>query len=363
MNTMPEQMRAAVFYKPYQFKIENVDIPKIGPNDVLIKVKYCGICGTDYHIYNGSFPIANTPLIPGHEFSGIAAQKGAEVAPVNIGDSVTADINMSCEQCYFCRRGQKFFCPHLSQMGVHVAGAFAEYIKVPQRYIHKLPKDMSFENGAYVEPLACVVHAHERINIRLGSSVAIIGAGAMGLTHAQIAKLRGASNIIMSEINPSRLERAREIVVDHVIDVGKVDFEQEILKLTEGRGIDYVIEAVGSISTYKQALKVLGRGGTLLAYGAAPATETMEIKPFDIYNREFTIVGSYAGSYGTWAEAISLLQSKRFDLGMIITKKIPLEELPTLLEKEDRTQIKVLVSPELQENSINGRQKPYSREV
>jgi len=341
---MKNEMIAAVLQNREEVRIEHIPIPKVGENDVLIKVKCCAICGTDPHIYKGRFP-SPLPLVLGHEFSGEVAETGSAVTSVNVGDKVTADINISCGTCYYCRMGQKLFCKDIVQLGVHIHGAFAEYVKVPASNVYKLPDEMTWEEGAYVEPLACAINGQERANIRLGSTVAIIGAGPMGLAHAILARLNGASKVIITEMNQTRLQKARDLGVDHVIDASKMDSTKAIYELTNGVGADVVFEAVGSVPTYKQAFEVVRKGGTLVAYGAAPANATIDIKPFDIYSKELTIVGSYAGTYERWIKAINMISSKRFVPGDIISKVIPLEQVVEgILEAEgNKDTIKIIV--------------------
>ncbi|WP_083676061.1 zinc-dependent alcohol dehydrogenase family protein [Paenibacillus sp. FSL H8-0548] len=320
------KMLAAVTYGAEDTRIVEVDVPSIQADEILIAVKRCGICGTDPHIYRGHFPVP-LPLIQGHEFSGEVVEIGASVKTVVIGDRVTADINISCGKCYFCRMGQKLFCKEIEQIGVHINGAFAEYIKVPESNVYKLPKEMSWEEAAYIEPLACVIRGQDRANITIGSTVAIIGAGPMGLVHAQLAKMNGASKVIISEMNQARIEKARQLGIDHVVDASQVDPVQAVYDLTEQRGADFVIEAVGAVPTYQQAFQMVRRGGTLVTYGAAPAHAVLEIKPFEIYSKELTIVGSYAGTYDTWVKAINLISSKRFQPATIISKTVPLSSV------------------------------------
>lgn len=339
-----KKMKAAVLNDDEDLRIEKVDIPTIGSEEVLISVEYCGVCGTDNHLYKGNFP-SPKPLILGHEFSGVVAEVGNNVSNVKKGDKVTADINMSCGVCYYCRTGNKLFCNDVKQLGVHIDGAFAEYIKAPASNVYKIPDEMSLFKGAFIEPLACVVHGQERTNITLGSSVAIIGAGTMGLTHAALAKLNGASRVIISEMNPERISKAKEMGVDYVINAKEVDPVEEVMRLTDGRGADYVIEAVGSIPTYTQAFKMVKRGGSLTVYGAAPADAEMTIKPFEIYSKELTIVGTYAGTYDTWVKAIELLKTNRFDPTPLISKTISLDELENELKSPDPSSIKTFVSP------------------
>ncbi|NJN97648.1 MAG: zinc-dependent alcohol dehydrogenase family protein [Anaerolineales bacterium] len=347
MSSLPSTMKAAVFYGPNDLRLEQVPTPTIGENEVLLKVDMCGICGTDVHIFRGHFPAPNLPLIPGHEFAGHVVAVGSKVDHVKTDDYVTADINISCGHCYFCRRQQKLFCPQIRQIGVHMHGGLAEYVKAPASSIYHIPTELSPQQGAYIEPLACAVHGQDRANIRPGSSVAIIGGGPMGLAHIQLAKLKGAAPIICSELNPIRLQKAQEMGADAIINANETDPVETVLLLTEGRGADYVIEAVGSIHTYQQAFQMVRRGGTVVAYGAAPNTASLDLKPFDIYSKELTIVGSYAGTYETWPEAIALIQGGRFDPNKIITQIAPLAEIVEALitAEKNKDVIKIQVQP------------------
>lgn len=347
MSKLPSMMKAAVLYGPNDLRVERVPLPAIDGNEVLLKVDMCGICGTDVHILRGGFPVPNLPLIPGHEFAGHVVATGDAVDFVKPGDYVTADINLACGHCYFCRRQQKLFCEQIRQIGVHTDGALAEYVKAPAAAVYHVPEELSPRQGAYIEPLACAVHGQRRADIQPGSSVAIIGAGPMGLAHITLAKLKGAAPIIVTELNPTRLEKARAMGADHVVDAGAEDGVEAVRRLTGGRGADYVIEAVGSIATYRQAFAMVRRGGTLLAYGAAPSTAAMELKPFDIYSKELTIVGSYAGTYSTWPEAIALIRAGRFNPEEIVTEVVPLEDIVGAIETVEKNKdvIKIQVSP------------------
>ncbi len=347
MGQLPSTMKAAVFYGPNELKVERVPVPEVGPHDVLLKVDMCGICGTDVHILRGSFPAPNLPLIPGHEFAGHVVATGEAVDHVKTGDYVTADINLACGHCYFCRRQQKLFCEQIRQIGVHTHGALAEYVKAPAAAVYHVPEELSPQQSAYIEPLACAVRGQERADIQPGSSVAIIGAGPMGLAHIQLAKLKGAAPIIATEMNRVRLDKAREMGADYVVDAGAEDAVESVRALTEGRGADYVIEAVGSIPTYKQAFEMVRRGGTLVAYGAAPSTASLDLRPFDIYSKELTIVGSYAGTYEAWPEAIALIQGGRFNPEDIVTEIAPLDDIVEAIETVEKNKdvIKIQIRP------------------
>lgn len=340
-------MKAAVFRGPNDLKVEQVPVPAVGEDEVLLHVDMCGICGTDVHILRGSFPAPNLPLIPGHEFAGHVVAVGKQVDHVKLDDYVTADINLACGRCYFCRRQQKLFCDHIRQIGVHTHGALAEYVKAPASAIYHVPDELSAKQSAYIEPLACAVHGQDRANIKPGSSVVIIGGGPMGLAHVALAKLKGAYPIIVTEMNHVRLAKASELGADHAIDAGTEDPVQAVLAKTGGRGADYVIEAVGSVPTYRQAFEMVRRGGTLVAYGAAPSTAAIDVKPFDIYSKELTIVGSYAGTYDAWPAAIALIQGGRFNPETIVTQVVPLEDIVGAIEtvEQNKDAIKIQISP------------------
>jgi 2-desacetyl-2-hydroxyethyl bacteriochlorophyllide A dehydrogenase len=344
---LPDTMSAAVFHGPDDLRIEEVPVPVAGPDEVVIKVDICGICGTDVHILRGHFPVPNLPLIPGHEFSGRVAQIGAGIEQVSLDDFVTADINIGCERCYYCRHQLRMFCPQLSQIGVHRHGAFAEYVKAPAAAVYRLPNDMSPEHAAYVEPLACAVHGQERADLRPGSTVVIIGGGPMGLVHIQLSRLRGATRIIATELNPTRRAKAAELGADVVLDPATEDAVAVVRELTDGRGADCVIEAVGSVRTYRDAFEMVRVGGTVVAYGAAPSDQELALRPFDIYSKELTIVGSYAGTYATWPDAIELIRAGRFDPDKIISNVVPLADVVRGIEaaESDKDVIKTQVRP------------------
>jgi 2-desacetyl-2-hydroxyethyl bacteriochlorophyllide A dehydrogenase len=337
-------MQAAVFHGPDDLRVEEVERPTAGPGEVLLRVERCGICGTDSHIVRGHFPAPNLPLIIGHEFSGTVVDVGSGVTHVEPGDRATADINIACGTCYFCRHGNKLFCPYVRQLGVHDAGGMAEYVAAPAGNVYKLPDSMPFDHAAFIEPLACAIHGQDRIGVDVGETVLVIGAGPMGLAHVAMSRLHGAAQVIVSEPDPARRERARKLGSDVEVDPlsGGLD---EVMQATGGRGADVVIEAVGSARTYTQAIDLARRGGRVLAYGAAPADATIEIRPFDIYSKELTIVGSYAGTYETWPKAIDLISSGRFDPNQLIDSVRPLTDVMHAIEslETDKSVVKVQV--------------------
>ena len=340
-------MRAAVFHGIGDLRVDDVPVPAIGDDEVLVRVELCGICGTDVHIVKGTFPPGHAPITLGHEFAGRVVSAGAQAAGVEVGALVTADIAVSCGACSFCRHGQRLLCAEVGQIGVHRDGAFAEYVAVPASLVHPLPAGMTAGQGAYVEPLACVLHGHERAAIAAGSSVVVVGAGPMGLLHVRLARLRGAALLICSEPHQGRSRLAGRLGADIVIDPSVIDPVEAVLEATGGRGADVVIEAVGSIPTYRQAFRMVRRGGTVLAFGAAPSGATMPFSPFDVYSRELTVVGSYAATYGTYEDAIALIGSGRVEVDSTVSRVQQLGEIVSAIRsiETDPDVVKIQIRP------------------
>ncbi len=330
---MGETMKAAVVENPNKLVVKQVPVPEIGDDEVLIKVKYTGICGTDWSIFTGKYSADRLPMIPGHEFSGVIAKVGKNAMSLHEGDRVTADINMSCGYCFYCRRGQKLMCPEFTQLGIHVDGTYAEYVKAPWEQVHSLPENLDFLKGAFIEPISCVIHSAKAMQVEMGSSVAILGSK-LGMLHAAVARHRGAAPVILLGRNEKRLEMARQMGADYVINVKQVkDPVEEVKKLTEGRGADFVIEAVGTPETYELAFAMVRPGGTLAAFGITGVDDIMRIKPFEIVLGERRIVGSCAGVGNDWNDAIALLQYERIKPQLLFSMVVPLEELQVALEE------------------------------
>jgi threonine dehydrogenase-like Zn-dependent dehydrogenase len=351
---MANMMKAAVFEQVGVIKVKEVPVPEISDYEVLIQVKNTGICGTDWSIYNGWYSADKLPMIPGHEFSGVIAKLGKNVKGLKEGDRVTADINMSCGTCFYCIRGEKLLCDNFTQLGIHTDGTFAEYVKAPAAQIHILPDNMSFEEGAFIEPVSCVIHAAKAMDANLGSSVAIIGCG-LGVLHARMAVLRACAPVIIFGDNRKRLQIAKDMGADYAIHIDDIDDPvAEVLKLTGGRGADYVIEAVGTVKTYEQAFAMLRRGGRLSAFGITGEQDIMNIRPFEFVLGEKKITGSCAGVGSDWPDAMTLISNGRIDPKPLFSLKIPLEDLEWALHelRKDPSLFKIFVSPEITEKEV-----------
>ena len=324
-------MKAALFEGPGILRIADIPVATVGPSDALIRVHRCGLCGTDSHIWRGIFPIEGAPRVLGHEFSGELAEIGTPTPGLVPGTRVVTDINIGCGACDYCQRGRRLQCSSLRQIGVHFDGAFAEFVKVPIDAVRVIPSDMSYETAALVEPLACSIHGQERVSIQAGEVVVILGSGPMGLLHCMLSRLRGASVIVTSEINELRRAYALAAGADRSVGGSLEEIKQALFEETGMEGADVVIESVGATQTYLSALQLARPGGRVLFFGAAPAGTALEIEPLDVYRRELSLVGSYAGSYGSWLDAIALLHAGRLPVGDMVTSVVPLEELPSAL--------------------------------
>lgn len=347
-------MVAAVQEAPGKLVIKEVPVPVIGDDEVLIQVKFTGICGTDWSIYTGLYSADQLPLIPGHEFSGVIAQVGRNAKGLKEGDRVTADINMSCGHCFYCRRGQKLMCPEFSQLGIHMDGTYADFVKVPWGNVHQLPDNLDLMTGAFIEPVSCVIHSAKALDVKLGSSVAIIGSG-LGILHAAVSVYKGAAPVIVVGRNKKRLEAARNMGADITIDVDEVDDPVALVRsYTGGRGADYAIEAVGKTDTYQQALEMVRPGGTVAAFGITGLNDKIEIRPYDIVLGEKAIVGSCAGVGQDWNDAIALLEYGRIKPDILFSKIVPVRGYEAALKelRDNRNYTKVFVAPDAEEEAI-----------
>lgn len=342
-------MRAQVLERPYHYELKEVPIPEINDDEVLVKVKYCGICGSDWGSYTGKYEdeVACIPLTTGHEVFGTIAKVGKNAQNIQVGDRVTYDICITCGTCYHCRTGQPLLCSNFKQIGIHTDGGFAEYVKVPWKNIYKVPDDVSDECAAFVEPLTACLNASRKMDAVMGRSVVVIGAG-LGIMHAQLAKLRGAAPVIVVDMNQDRLNIAKKVCADYVINAREEDVEQRVLELTNGVGADYVLEAVGRSSTYEQAFRLIRKGGKLEAFGICSDDDMAQLPPAQFVTSEKKISGSCAGIGYDWGDVLTLLQYKRVDPMPLISAIVPLEELEQTVNEIQKNPklIKVLVSPE-----------------
>lgn len=352
---MNKTMRAQVVEAPGRMVLKEVPVPRISDDEVLVKVRMCGICGTDPKIYSGEYASEYLPFIPGHEFWGVIEQAGKNAEGLKIGDRVSADICLVCGTCYFCKRNEFLLCEKFTQLGIHTDGAFAEYVKVPWKNCYPIPDSVDNYSAAFIEPMTAVLEASKKMDLKIASSIAVIGCG-LGILHAAMAKLRGAAPVIIIGDSKNRLAMAKKMnVADYYIDITEgADPVAEVMKITGGIGADYVLEAVGTPATYEQAFRMLRRGGTLEAFGVVGKGRTASFEPYEFVLGEKKVRGSVAGFGNDWGEVIKLLAHGRIDPTPLFSQVVPLEELEDALHelKADKEIIKMFVSPEIKERII-----------
>lgn len=340
-------MKSAVFYGKHDLRVEDSPMPKIGPEDVLIQVKACGVCGTDVHIYEGDKGAADVtpPTILGHEFSGIVTEVGSDVTNCKPGDRVCIDPNCYCGKCDFCRNGIAHFCTDMIGYGTTVNGGFAEYCSVNQRQVYKLGDHTTFEQGAMTEPVACCLHGIDMCNIQPGSTVVVIGGGMIGLLMLQLARLAGAARTALLEPVESKRAVAKQLGADICIDPIHEDVKA-VLAAAGMTWVNTVIECVGRTSTIEQAIDIVGNKGTVMMFGLTKPDDTIAIKPFTVFQKEIELKASYINPY-TQKRALELIDSGRLDVSSMVYAVASLEELADILAKPElRANGKYIISPE-----------------
>lgn len=340
-------MKSAVFYGKHDLRVEEHEMPKVGPKDVLIQVKACGVCGTDVHIYEGDKGAAEVtpPTILGHEFSGVIAEVGSEVTNYKAGDRVCIDPNCYCGACEPCRNGVVHYCEHMIGYGTTVNGGFAEYCAVNERQVYKLGDNTSFEQGAMTEPVACCLHGMDMCEIRPGHQVVVIGGGMIGLLMLQLSRLAGAAKVALLEPVESKREVGKKLGADICIDPIHEDVKAR-LKEEGMTWVNTVIECVGRPSTIEQAIDIAGNKAVVMMFGLTKPDETISVKPFEIFRKELVLKASYINPY-TQKRALDLIDSGRLDVSSMVYEVADFDELADILSNPElRAKGKYIISPE-----------------
>ena len=327
-------MKAAVYHGPGDLRVEEVPVRKLKDNEVKIQVKYCGICGTDIHIFHGDGGCCDVtpPLVPGHEFSGVVAEVGAGVKAVKVGDRVTGDPNDMCGECYFCKNGMQHFCKNNIGIGTTVDGGFAEYVIMREKQVYKLSDELNFIEAAMAEPISCCLHGIDLCNIKAGDTVLVMGGGPIGMIMMQLAKNAGASKVIMSEPVEEKREQALKLGATKTIDPLHEDVEAVLAEYCEN--VNVVIECVGNVHTQADAVRFAGKGATIMYFGLAAPEESFPIRPDDIFKKELHITSSYINPY-SFERAIQILESGTVELESLITNVVPLDDIADVFTKPE----------------------------
>ena len=330
-----------------KFEVKEMELAPLDEHEVLVRNKACGVCGTDVHIYHGEAGSAEVtpPIVLGHEFAGIVEDVGAEVTVVKPGDHVTLDPNMYCGKCMPCRMGNKQNCEHLFALGVNVNGGCAEYAVCPDTQCFKVSENIPFEEAAMAEPLACVIHGIDQADIRPGQTVLVVGGGMIGLLMVQMAKLSGASTVILSEPVEMRRKIGMEIGANAAIDPIHEDISARIREISGRDGADVVIECVGKPFAVEQAIQAAGAHAKIVLFSVPAVDATVSLPLFEIFRKELQICGSRINP-DTHQRAVNLINSGKLELAKLITHRYGLENLEDAIHMQMGSEsIKVVVCP------------------
>lgn len=331
---MSTTMRAAVLYGVQDLRVEDVPRPQLtAPHQALVRVRAVGICGSDIHYWQhgriGDF-VVREPLILGHEAAGEIVAVGAAVTHLKPGQRVAIEPGYPDGVCRFCREGRYNLCPDVIFMATPpVNGAFCEYVVWPADFLYPLPDNLSLEEGALVEPLSVAIHAVRRTGLQPGQTVAILGAGPIGLCALAVALAGGATTTIVTDTVPSRLKLAQQLGASHILPVGADNF-QEIMDITGGAGVDICLECAGAIAAIELALRITRRGGVVQLVGM-PAETHPALPIYELISRELSVGGLFRYAH-TYPAGIALLASGKVSLQSLITHHFSLEETPQAMQ-------------------------------
>jgi 2-desacetyl-2-hydroxyethyl bacteriochlorophyllide A dehydrogenase len=345
---LPKTMKAAVLHQPEHLTVEEVPVPQIGDNEVLIELKACGVCGSDVLAYHGGHPRATYPRILGHEFSGVVCRLGGTVDKIAVGMRVTSTMEIQCGQCWACRYGHLNHCQSGRSIGFSANGGMAEYMKAPARNVLQLPDNIDFEVGAIAETLAVGYNAIRlKAQAGAGDIVVILGAGPVGMDVLACARASG-TYIIISDVMKNRLDIAKAMGADRAVCTAEEDLAKVVSEATNGRGADVVVETVGSTDaeTVYQAVELTRARGTIVIMGTN--AENRSAFPVTTFKeKEMTMIGSRGIPFDALDRALMLLGQERVNLKPVITHRFPLEKINEAMrtaEHEKDKALKILIT-------------------
>ncbi len=341
-------MRVAMYYNNRDVRLEEMPVPQIGPGELLIRIEASGICGSDVMEW---YRRDKVPLVLGHEIAGEVVEVGEGVRQYKKGDRVSASHHVPCNTCRYCLRGHHTVCETLRQTHFD-PGGFAEYVRLPSinvdRGVYPLPDDVSFEEATFIEPLACVFRSLRMARFQPGQTVLVIGSGIAGLLHVHLAKALGAARIVATDIVESRLEAARKLGADTVLDA-REDVPLRLREVNDGWLADLVLVCTGARSAQIQGMESVERGGTVLFFAPTDPGVTVPLSINDLFFRnDITLTTSYAGSPGDHVEALELIRLRRLRVKEMVTHRFGLAEIGEgfKLVAEARDSIKVIIEPQ-----------------
>ena len=343
-------MKALLLSEYKKLSVVDMPTPEIGDDDVLVRVRACGICGSDIHGYDGSTGRRIPPLVMGHEAAGVIEHTGRGVQGFKAGDRVTFDSTVSCGKCDFCKSGRINLCDNRTVLGVSCGeyrrhGAFAEYVSVPARILYKLPDSLPFERAALIEAVSIAVHAVSRHVPKPDDTVVVVGSGMIGVLVIQVLKEKGCRNIVAVDLDNDKLALAQRMGAARTLNPADGDVTAAVRDLTGGRGADASFEVVGHGNTVLTAIRSLRKGGTVVLVGNL--SPKVELPLQEVVSREISVLGSCASS-GEIPECIDLLARGAVNVDPLISLKATLDDAPGLFERlygGDKNLMKVIIQP------------------
>jgi L-iditol 2-dehydrogenase len=343
-------MKALLLKEYKRLELTDMPEPRIGPDDILVEVKACGICGSDIHGFDGSTGRRIPPLVMGHEAAGVVAKTGSNVTQFHPGERVTFDSTVYCGRCYFCRRGEPNLCDHREVLGVSPGeyrrhGAFAQYVAVPQHIVYPIPAALSFAHAAMIEAVSVALHGVGLTPVSLGDTALVVGSGMIGLLVVQALRLAGCSRVIAVDLDDNRLRLAAQFGAEVCLNAGQADVPAAVRDLTSGRGADVAFEVVGNSPALATALSSLRKGGTLTLIGNF--SPTVELPLQAVVTRQIRLLGSCA-SAGEYPVCIDLLARQAIRVQPLLSALAPLSEGPAWFQRlygGQASAMKVILQP------------------
>ena len=329
-------MKAAVILQPKRIEMQELPVPETASGELLVRVMASGICGTDVHIFQGEY-MGSYPIIPGHEFAGMVEKVGQGVTRFKIGDRVAVEPNLPCDNCENCLNNRQNFCLNWQAVGVTRPGGMEHLVSVPEKAVFDIG-DMPFEEGAFMEPLSCVLHGLERLDLAVASRVLLLGAGPIGLLLLQVLRLKGAAGLVVVDKNPDRAAMARSLGADRSL-TRLDDLERD--------AYDAVVDATGAVAVMRRTLEFARPGGRILLFGVPPAGQEMTVEAFPIFRKGLTILSSFTSLRNSY-QALGLLKNRQVSVKKLISHRLPLEKLQSgieLIERGNEPVYKVMMLP------------------
>jgi len=327
-------MKSAYVSGPSNVEIRNTERPQVGPGDILVQMRACGVCGSDLEKIYGQYSQPSMRL--GHEPAGIIVEIGKEVKDFNLGDRVFVHHHVPCYSCHFCLHGNETMCQKYSETNLSPCGLAEEFLVPAWNVAHggvmKLPDHVSFEEASMIEPLACCIRAWQKIRFKQGDSVAILGAGPTGMMHVMLSKIYGIKDIFCFDINDFRLNFAKRLGITESFQSTDSQALPKILSRTENRGVDFAIVATGNLNAIIQSVDLVRRGGTIMIFGVPSKEAKISLDVSKLYSKEITITPSYAASENDTRAAFELIKENKIEIKKLITHRFDLSESAKALE-------------------------------